>query len=304
MNSSNPMNRSNTVIWLCALILLLVPIATIAGLFWEDGSNSFAFTTLRGDTVQIYGHGLYRYDPKLTAIGFKASDAVTLIVGIPALVFSLLLYHRGSLRGGLLLTGTLAYFLYVYGSMAFGAAYNNLFLVYLVLLSASLFGLIFALASFDLKALPTHFSPRLPHQGIGIYLIGSGALLILIWLVLSILPALFAGKAPAEVWSYTTVITFVLDLAIIAPTLIVAGWMLHQRAPIGYLLASTLLVFIALLGTNLLFGGIVQMMAGLMSIGQFIGFVVSFAILTLLAIGFTAILFRNVSDRQISRENN
>jgi hypothetical protein len=61
-------------------------------------------------------------------------------------------------------------------------------------------------------------------------------------------------------------------------------------------LASTLLVFTTILGTNLLVGGTVQMFMGLMSIVQFIGFVVSFAILTLLAIGFSAILFRNVLD--------
>ena len=142
MNNRTPLPRSNPVIWLCAVIILLAPIAAGTGLFWDDGGSSFAFTTLRGDTVQIYGHGLYRNDTTLTAIGFKASDALTLILAIPALAFSLSRYHRGSLRGGLLLTGTLAYLLYVYGSMAFGAAYNNLFLVYLALLSASLFGLI------------------------------------------------------------------------------------------------------------------------------------------------------------------
>jgi hypothetical protein len=130
----------------------------------------------------------------------------------------------------------------------------------------------------------------------GIYLILSGAILIFIWLALSILPALFTGKVPVEVWSYTTIVTFVVDMAIIAPALIIAGYMLLQRAPLGYLLASTLLVFIAILGTNLLVGGTVQMLMGLIGTGQFIGFVVSFAILTLFAIGFTAILFRNVSD--------
>jgi len=296
MNNSNQPQRANPVIWLCAVIIVLTLIAAGTGLFWEDGGSSFAFSTLRGNTVQIYGHGLYRYDTILIAIGFKTGDAVTLLLGIPTLIFSLFLYRRGSLRGGLLLTGALTYLLYTYGSMAFGAAYNNLFLVYLALLSASLFGLIFALTSFNLKTLAKNFSPRLPHRGMGIYLILSGAILIFIWLALSILPALFTGKVPVEVWSYTTIVTFVVDMAIIAPALIITGYMLLQRAPLGYLLASTLLVFIAILGTNLLVGGTVQMLMGLMGTGQFIGFVVSFAILTLFAIGFTIILFCNFSD--------
>jgi hypothetical protein len=296
MNNSNPIRKSSIVIWLSTLIIFLVPIATISGLFWEDAGSSFVFRTLRGDTVQIYGHGLYRYDTTLTAIGFKAGDAVTLLLAIPALLFSLFHYRRNSLRGGLLLTGTLTYLLYVYGSMSFGAAYNNLFLVYLALFSASLFGVIFALTSFDLKALPNHFSPLLSYRGIGIYLAVSGAILILIWLALSILPALLVGKAPSEVWSYTTIITFVIDMAAVAPALMISGLMVLRRTALGYLLASILLVFTALLGANLLAGGILQMLMGLMSIGQFTGFVVSFAILTIFAIGFTRILFRNISD--------
>jgi hypothetical protein len=290
------MKLSKPLVWLSCLIVFLVLFAASIGLFWQDGGKAFPFTTLQGSTVQIYGQGLYRYDTTLTAMGFKAGDAVTLILGIPILLLSLLLYRRGSFRGGLLLAGTLAYLLYYYGSMAIGAAYNNLFLVYLALLTANLFGLMLTFTSFDLKRLPSHFSTHLPHRAIGIYLIASGVVLILIWLVLSILPALLQGKTPPEVGSYTTVITYVIDMGIIAPTLIGAGVMLLRRAPLGYLLASTLLVFIAILGINLLTAGTVQMFAGLISMGQFIGFVMSFAILTLFAIAFTLALFRNVSN--------
>jgi hypothetical protein len=298
------MKTSNLVVWLSSLIVVLAIVAASIGLFWQDGGSSFAFTTLHGDTVEIYGQGLYRYDTTLTAIGLKAGDAVTLMLGIPALLCSLWLYRRGSVRGGLLLSGTLAYFLYYYGSLAISGAYNHLFLVYLVLLSASLFGSILLLTSFDLALLPSHFSPRLPRRGIGIYLIVSGVLLILIWLVLSILPALWSGKVPPEVGSYTTTVTYVIDMGIVAPALIVAGVLLLRTNPIGlaYLLASTLLVFTVILGVNLLTAGTLQMLAGLINIGQFIGFVASFAILTLYACWFMLALFRNVSERISSQD--
>lgn len=107
--------------------------------------------------MQIYGQGLYKYDIPLTAVGYRAADAVTLVLALPLLIISLLLYRRGQLRGGLLLTGVLAYFLYTYGSMAFGAAYNPLFLVYTILFSASLFALVLSLLSFDVQELPAHF---------------------------------------------------------------------------------------------------------------------------------------------------
>lgn len=296
------MKTSNLVIWLSSLIVVLVLITASLGLFWEDGGNSFSFTTLRGDIVSISGRGLYRYDTTLMAMGFKAGDAVTLILGVPALI-SLLRYQRGSVRGGLVLAGTLTYFLYNYGSMAFGAAYNHLFLIYVALMSVSLFALILTLMSFDLAMLPVHFSPHLPRRNIGIYLIVSGVVLLLIWPGLSIIPALFEGKAPLEVWSYTTVITYAIDMGIVAPALIVAGIMLLHRNPLGYLLTATLLVFTVILGTNLLTAGTIQMRAGLIDIRQFIGFVASFAILTLYAIWFTLAFFHNLRE-QISNSSN
>jgi hypothetical protein len=295
------MKTLNLVIWLSSLIIVLALVVTSIGLFWQDEGDPFSFTTLRGDTVSIDGTGLYRYDTTLMAMGFKAGDAVTLILGIPALIFSVLRYRRGSVKGGLLLAGTLAYFLYNYASIALGAAYNHLFLVYVVLMSASLFGLILTLMSFDLAMLTAHFSDRLTHRNIGIYEIVSGRVLLLIWPVLSIIPALVEGKAPPEVWSYTTVITYAIDMGIVAPALIAAGVMLLHRNPLGYLLSSILLVFTVMLGTNLLTAGTLQMLAGFIDMPQFIGFVASFAILTLYAIWFTLALFRNLSD-EISHE--
>jgi hypothetical protein len=99
------MKTSNLAIWLTALIIVLALVATSIGLFWQGEGDAFSFITLRGETVSIDGTGLYRYDTTLMAMGFKAGDAVTLIVGIPALIFSLLRYRRGSVKGGLLLAG-------------------------------------------------------------------------------------------------------------------------------------------------------------------------------------------------------
>jgi hypothetical protein len=286
------MKSSRIVIWLSWLIAVLALFAAGIGLIYQDGGSSFSFTTLHGQSVQIYGQGLYRYDIPLTAVGYRAADAVTLVLALPLLIISLLLYRRGQLRGGLLLTGVLAYFLYTYGSMAFGAAYNPLFLVYVVLFSASLFALVLSLMSFDVPELPAHFSTGLPRRGIGLFLIVSGVILVLVWLALSIIPALLTGTVPLEVASYTTFITGVVDIGIVSPVLIVSGTLLLRNVPSGYLLASTMLVFTVTLGTSLLVAGIAQVLTEVVTIGQFIGFTVPFAMLTLIALVFTIILFR------------
>jgi hypothetical protein len=110
LNPNQLMKTSNLVIWLSAIIAVLAVVAASIGLFWQDGGNLFSFVTLRGDTVSIAGRGLYRYDTTLMAIGFKAGDAATLILVVPALIFALLRYQRGSMRGELLLAGTLLIF--------------------------------------------------------------------------------------------------------------------------------------------------------------------------------------------------
>lgn len=290
------MKPSNIVVLLAWLIVALAIVATSTGLFYQDGGTFFAFTTVRGETVQIYGQGLYHYDTPIVALGNKAGDAVTLVLGIPLLVVSILFYRSGSLKGGLVLPGALAYMLYFYGSTAFGTAYNNLFIVYVALVSASLFALVIALTTIDLQTLPSHLSSRLPHRAIAIYLIVSGVVLMLVWLVLSVIPALLQGKAPPEVWNYTTVITIVVDEAFVVPALIISGILLLRRTPIGYLLTPTLLVFTVLLGMNLTVAGIVQLLGGLVTIGQFIGFTAGFSLLTLFALWFTIVFFRNISD--------
>ena len=134
------MKKQSALNWLVPLIAILAAVTASIGLFSTSGDGPFQFTTLHKETIEIYGRGLYRFDTPLIAIGYRVSDAFTLIAGIPLLLISFWLYRRGSLRGKILLTGTLLFFLYNFGSLAIGAAYNNLFLVYIILTMAAFLG--------------------------------------------------------------------------------------------------------------------------------------------------------------------
>jgi hypothetical protein len=290
------MKNQSAFNWLVPLIAILAAITASVGLFSTSGSGTFQFTTLHQQTVDIYGKGLYRFDTALIAVGYRVSDAFTLIVGIPLLLISFWLFRRGSLRGKILLTGTLLFFLYNFGSLALGAAYNNLFIIYIVLTMKTFLGGIGMLMSFDWQTFPKLFSERLPRRGISRFFIVSGVALFCIWLFLSILPALLSGGVPAELASYTTIITYAIDMGIIAPVLVSTGVLFRHSQPLGYVLAAVLLIFIDVLGCSLIVMGIAQQIAGLMNIGQFIGFVLSFAILTLFSLRFTIVLFRSLAD--------
>lgn len=290
------MKPSNAVVRLAWLIAVLSLVSSGIGLFYVDDGSPFSFTTLRGETVQMYGQGLYRHETLLNGAGFKGTDAFILFFAIPLLIAATLLYQRGSLRGGFVLLGTLACFLYNAAHQALNYAYTNLFIVHVALLSASFFAFVLAFTSFDLAALPGRFSQHLPRRIIATYLFVVGTSLLLVWGGLSILPALLQGKAPAEVASNTTLVTHALDMGIIAPVSFLAGILLLRRAPVGYLLASTMVVVSWTIGGGVMALSVAQMLAGLLTGFEFAVFVAPFAILTLVGIWLTIVLFHHFSE--------
>ncbi|MBK8420853.1 hypothetical protein [Candidatus Villigracilis saccharophilus] len=127
---------------LIPLIALLGVFAASMGLFDQTSGEPYAFTSHRGEEVMINGHGLYFYDTVSSAAQQQGNDIVTLVVGVPLLVVSAWLAFRGSLRGRLLLTGILGFFLYTYMSMCMLTSFNALFLVYVALFALSLYAFI------------------------------------------------------------------------------------------------------------------------------------------------------------------
>jgi hypothetical protein len=289
------MKPSSAAVWLSTLVAVLALIAAGAGLFWHDGGDPFAVTTFRGETVQMYGQGLYRYESFRNGVGFKGVDLYILVVGIPLLLGFTLRYRRGSLHGGILLSGTLAYFLYNSTHLTFSYAYNSLFLVYLAQFAASLFATVLTFTSIDAQALPARCSEKLPRRSIAGFLFVVGLSLIIVWIGLSILPALLQGRTP-ELSGSTTLVTHGVDVGIIAPLAFLSGVLLLQRAPLGYLLAATLLVLSSVLGAGVVALSAAQTRAGALTTAETIVFVAPFVILTVAGIWLTVLLLRNLTE--------
>src|SRR4026208_769601 len=68
------------------------------------------------------------------AATWLGNDGVTLVVALPLLIAGATYSARGSVRGGLLWLGALAYALYNYAYYLFGAALNVFFALYLTAL--------------------------------------------------------------------------------------------------------------------------------------------------------------------------
>jgi len=241
--------------WLIPLIFVLTLVAALAGLWPAEGAP-YPLTTFRGEEVTINARGLYFWDTVSSAAQMQANDLVTLILGLPLLAISFRLTLRGSLRGRLLLAGTLGFILYTYITMAFGAQYNSLFLVYVALFSLSLFAFVLVMMSFDIGGLPAHFSENLPRGWIAGLLFFAAAFLSLAWL--GRIAVTFAPDALPALENTTSMFIQVMDLGIIVPVCILSGILLLRRHPWGYLLASvalmkflTLGIAVSLMGLNM-----------------------------------------------------
>lgn len=293
------MKRSYTLIGLTCLVAVLAFIAAGGAFLWQEADTPALFTTAHGETVQLYGQGLYRYDSLLIGSGYRGQDLVVLVVGLPLLVIALLFYWRQSLRGGLLLTGVLAFILYYGVSMVFGAAYNALFLAYIALYSVSFFTFVLAFAAIDRETLPSACAPALPHRSIAIFLFVIGVVLCVVWLGLSLAPAIRQGQPPVELSHYTTLLTHALDLGIMVPAAILAGILLLRRTGLGYLLTAIMLIFSWLIGVTIAASTVAQWLAGYpYTMGQIIGMVTPFVILAVVGLYFTVVFFRNVVETE------
>jgi hypothetical protein len=249
------MNYKSMLKWLIPPIFLLALTAALAGL-WPGEGTPYSLTNFRGEQVTINARGLYYWDTVSSAAQMQANDLVTLLLGLPLLAISFWLSQRSSLRGRLMLAGTLGFILYTYITMSFGAAYNQLFLVYVALFSLSLFAFIISMMTFDLQTLPVHFSHKLPRRGIAALLFFAAAFLSLAWLG-RIAPTLYQDQVPT-LENTTSMFIQAMDLGIIVPVCVLAGILLLRRNAWGYLLASvgmmkflTLGIAVSLMGLNM-----------------------------------------------------
>lgn len=232
--------------WLIPVIFILTLVAVLAGI-WPAAGQPYPLTNFRGEHVTINARGLYYWDTLSSAAQLQANDLVTLLLGLPLLAVSFWLTWRGSFRGRLLLTGTLGFILYTYITMCFGAAYNPLFLVYVALFSLSLYAFILSMISFDLKALPGHFSAKLPRGWIAGLLFFAATFLAFAWL--GRIAATFSPGAVPALENATSMFIQAMDLGLIVPLCVLAGVLLLRRSPWGYLLASVGMLKFLTMGT-------------------------------------------------------
>ncbi len=230
-----------TILGLSVSVLVLSAVCAVIGLLSSKGAMPYSFLAITGESVSIYGTGLYAHDSVSMVAQGLASDFITLVIAIPVTLVALVYSQKNSFRGALVLSGMLGYFLYTYASYAFLWNYNALFIVYVMIMSLSFFAFVLMMTSFVLKTIKTRFKDPFKPTSILVFEILVSVMVGLLWLS-KLAPTWFSAAVPVGLEHYTTLVIQALDLGFIVPTAVLSTVLLIQRKPLGYLLSSIIVI--------------------------------------------------------------
>ena len=231
---------------LSAIVAVLMGAASAAGLF----------------VSHLYRDGAWARE------ALRGGDLVTLLITLPILTAAIVLSIRGSQRAGAVWIGVLAYAVYNYAYYAFGAAFNDAFLFHIALLSTSIFALVFALPNLDSAAIAERLHNPRRARWIGGFLVIVGVLQGALWLFVVSRNAV-TGEVLHDIPVAGQHLVFALDLALLVPSLVVAGVLLWRQTPMGYVLGAAMCVMGALYQFNLMMAGVFQANADVAGVKAF-----------------------------------
>jgi hypothetical protein len=113
-------------------------------------------------------------------------------------------------------------------------AWNRLFLVYVALLSLTLFTIIRALITLDPQPIAQRFGEHAPVRSVGLFLWAIGGMLGLMELF-QIIPALATGDIPdiETKRGHPTGVIYILGLGLVVPLMLLTGSWIRARRPWG-----------------------------------------------------------------------
>ena len=184
-----------------------------------------------------YGEqGLYQSEALLLP-QFYGQDVVALVVVLPLMLLSARRARHGSARALIAWAGALTYVAYWYHFYLGGIPFGPLFLPHVVVVGSSLFALGVLIARVDVQRLARRFSDALPARSLGGMMVTAGAVFATAW-ILDVMERLGHG----EVLDRAAVGIYSVDLTLMLPITVVAGFLLWSHAPWGYLLSGPLLI--------------------------------------------------------------
>jgi len=263
-------------------------IITITGLLSYRLGHDYVVTNPYGDLVRLFGYGIYARDSYFKAPIFIGSDLAMLIIVVPLLLWATFGdLKKSTLRRRVTLIALVGVVVYYATSIAFGITYNALMLAYIALFSTSLFTLFVLIFRTDLSQLTVR---RV--KGLDPFLVVTGVALFGIWLM-DIIPTWLNGSSLPLIETYTTEITYVLDMGLISPLIFVGLYLRKKHNALGELITIAMLTLCVIVGLMLPVQTGVQLMAGIeIPVPVLVIKVGIFVVLALIAAVYDGLLLR------------
>ncbi|MBP1906129.1 hypothetical protein J2Z32_002778 [Paenibacillus turicensis] len=282
------MDKKNHWNWIqisAILIFILLVTITLSGIFSYSTQHKYVVTNLYGQSVEIYGYGVYQHDSYFKAPILIGSDWAMLLMVVP-LIGYYVMKGTTTFQSKTSFFPILGIVLYYAFSISFGVAYNQLQLAYILLTAVAFFTLFSLLINIigETKDYTCNFDIK---RGELSFLIVAGVANIIAWLP-DILSSLFTGQPLMRIEMYTTEITYVLDMGIISPLVFITVYLLvKKKSVLALLLYRMILVTLKIIGFMLPIQTVVQLLAGIeIPLPELITKVVLFVILACMAIYF------------------
>jgi len=215
------------VLFLSVPLAILTAIVSYAGIFIES--------TYSKETSSYAAQGI-------------GQDFVNLFIVVPALVLASFFACRKNKLGLMIWSGAIFYLAYSYTIYSFGLHFNQLFIVYCLILGLSFYALVYFLITSLKENVSEWFAKKISTISTGIFLIVIAILFYFIWFS-EIIPSIVTNTIPKSITESGLLINpvHVLDIAICLPALIITGIALIKRKDIGMLLAPTMMIFCILM---------------------------------------------------------
>jgi hypothetical protein len=221
--------KFKTATRLTVILVILSVIASIGGLVWSE---------------------LYRDSESVKAVWF-VNDLMTLFLALPLLLGAMYYAVKGSVKAKLIWVGSLWYLIYNYVFYLYGAAFNNFFLLYILLFSLPVYTLALVLFNIDATSIKKSFDVNTPTRAISIFLFFFAFALGAPWVAMAI-SFIIAGTTPP----FEMTIVFATDLVFLVSVLIFSAVLLWKKNPWGYILAAMIMFKGLLYPLVLIIGGV------------------------------------------------
>ncbi len=269
-------NQNKIILFLSLPIAILVTIVSYTGLFFPD---------------------TYAKETANWAAQAVAQDIIDLFLIIPFLLISSWLGFKKNRIALLLWSGVLIYLIYTFVIYCFAVHFNQLFIVYCLVLGLSFYAFLYFLLSQIKEPIASWYSEKIPVKTVGIFLMILSGLFYLLWLS-EIIPAIFSNTSPATIIETGLLVNPVhaLDLSVVLPGFMIVGILLLKKNPLGLLLAPAVLTFCILMDITI---GTLMIVMNMRGIETDLSLTVIMVLLALFTLGLLVWFLKSLQLKRI-----